>query len=164
MGIPIVDLNDEVIAHKDRSKINYDNDIFRTASLWVTNSDGDVLLAQRKFNKKIDPGKWAEAVGGTVENDDSYLETIIREAEEELGLKDIEIKIGPKQFIATPCRYFVQWFIICVDKHISEFKIQEEEVERIAWMPIGQLNNELKTSPDKYIKAMPTIVELLSPK
>lgn len=89
MQVPIVNLNDEIIAYKDRSEIYYGNDIFRTASPWVTNSNGDVLVAQRKFYKKVDPGKWAEAVGGTVENNDSYLKTIVREAEEELGLKDI---------------------------------------------------------------------------
>jgi isopentenyldiphosphate isomerase len=162
MKIPIVNLDDEIIVHKDRSEIDYDHDIFRTASLWVVNSNGDVLLAQRKFNKKVDPGKWAEAVGGTVENDDSYLDTIVREAEEELGLKGIDVKIGPKQFITTPCQYFVQWYTTCLDKNISEFKIQKEEVEQIAWTPIGQLNDELKTNPDKYIEAMPEIVKILS--
>ena len=162
MEIPIVNLNDEIVTYKDRSEIDYDNDIFRTASLWITNSNGDVLLAQRKFDKKVDPGKWAEAVGGTVENNDSYFETIVREAEEELGLKDIEIKTGPKQFITTPCRYFVQWCVACIDKQISEFEIQKEEVEQIAWLSMNQLNDELRTNPDKYIEAMPKIVELVS--
>ena len=163
MIIPIVDLNDKTIAHKDRSEIDYNVDIFRTASLWITNSNGDVLLAQRKYDKKVDPGKWAEAVGGTVENDDSYLETIVREAEEELGLKGVDIKIGPKQFITTPCKYFVQWYTACIDKPISEFRFQEEEVDQIAWVSINQLNDELKTDPDKYIEALPNILELLAP-
>lgn len=162
MQIPIVNFKDEIIAHKDRSEIDYMNDIFRTASLWITNRNGDVLLAQRKFDKKVDPGKWAEAVGGTVENDDSYLETIVREAEEELGLKGIEIKVGPKQFITTPCKYFAQWFTACIDKPISEFEYQEEEVEQIAWTPINQLNDELQTDSEKYIEALPKIMELLS--
>lgn len=52
---------------KSRDDIDYSKDIFRTASLWITNSNGDILLAQRKFDKKVDPGKWAEAVVGTVE-------------------------------------------------------------------------------------------------
>jgi len=164
MEIPIVNRNDEVIGHKDRSEIDYDNDIFRSASLWITNSSGDVLLAQRKFDKKVDPGKWAEAVGGTVENDDSYIETVVREAEEELGLTDIDIKVGPKQFITTPCRYFVQWCTACIDKHISEFKIQKEEVEQIAWVPMNQLKDELNTNPTKYIEALPAIIDLLNKK
>ena len=162
MEIPIVNSKDEIIGYKDRSVIDYNHDIFRTSSLWITNNDGDVLLAQRKYDKKVDPGKWAEAVGGTVEGNDSYIDTIIREAREELGLDYIEMKVGPKQFITTPCQYFVQWCFACINKSISSFAIQKEEVEQIAWVPINRLRDELKANPDKYIEAMPEIVKLLS--
>jgi isopentenyldiphosphate isomerase len=160
MTIPIVNSQDEVIAHKERSEIDFDTDTFRTASLWITNSSGDVLLAQRRFDKRIDPGKWAEAVGGTVEGSDGYEETVIREAEEELGLTDLKITLGPKQLIATPGHYFVQWYTAIVDKDISQFTIQKEEVEAIAWIPRTKLEEELKTMPDKYIEAMASIVDL----
>lgn len=160
MTIPIVDMQDNVITHKDRAGIDYTNDIFRTASLWITNSNGDVLLAQRKLDKKVDPGKWAEAVGGTVEGNDAYEETVVREAEEELGLTDLHITKGPKQFITTPCNYFVQWYVTTVDKDISDFTIQQEEVAQIAWVPYAQLQQETKDLPDKYIEAMRDIVAL----
>lgn len=160
MTIPIVNRQDEIIGHKDRADLDYSKDIFRSASLWITNSNGDVLLAQRKMDKKVDPGKWAEAVGGTVEGGDSYEETIIREAEEELGLTDLVITPGPKQFITTPCSYFVQWYTATIDKGISEFIIQEDEVEQVAWIPHAQLREELATIPDKYIEAMTRIADL----
>ena len=57
MMIPLVNKDDKIIGNIDRSDLDYNHDIFRTASLWVTNSNGDVLLAQRKLNKKVDPGK-----------------------------------------------------------------------------------------------------------
>ena len=160
MTIPIVTQEDEVIGSKERDEIDFATDIFRTASLWITNSQGDVLLAQRKLNKKIDPGKWAEAVGGTVEGMDSYEETVIREAEEELGLTNIQIIAGPKQFIASPARYFVQWYVTVIDQEASAFAVQEEEVEKIAWIPRQQLLDELHHKPEKYIAAMPEIVAL----
>lgn len=164
MHIPLVDMQDTIIGTKDRADIDYANDIFRTASLWITNSNGDVLLAQRKFDKKVDPGKWAEAVGGTVEGDDSYEQTVIREAEEELGLVGMEITEGPKQFIATPCKYFVQWYVTVIDKDISKFTPQLEEVENIAWIPREQLEKELVEQPEKYIEAMKEIVALFPAK
>lgn len=160
MTIPIVDLQDTVIDHKERADIDYNKDIFRTSSLWITNSKGDVLLAQRKFDKKVDPGKWAEAVGGTVEGGDSYEETVIREAEEELGLTNLAITKGPKQLITTPCSYFVQWYTTVIDRDISDFVIQEDEVEQIAWIPRDKLEQELRDTPEKYIKAMGDILLL----
>jgi isopentenyldiphosphate isomerase len=125
MKLPIVDENDHIIGYKERGALD-SKDIFRTASLWITNSNDDVLLAQRKYDKKVDPGKWAEAVGGTVEGGDSYSDTIIREAEEELGLTGLKIEQGPKQFITTPCEYFVQWYTTTVDAPIESFIIQPE--------------------------------------
>lgn len=160
MSIPIVDQNDAVILHKERKDIDYANDIFRTASLWITNSNGDILLAQRKFDKKVDPGKWAEAVGGTVENDDTYEATVTREAEEELGIRDVKIALGPKQLITTPCSYFVQWYVAVIDEPIDHFVIQEDEVEQIAWISRQQLERELQETPDKYIEAMSGILNL----
>ncbi len=162
MTIPIVDAQDNVIGQKERAAIDFDKDIFRTASLWITNSDGDILLAQRKLDKKVDPGKWAEAVGGTVEGNDGYEETVIREAEEELGLTGLRITKGPKQFITTPCRYFVQWYIAVVDQDLSKFVMQADEVEQIAWIPQAQLEQELERAPEKYIDAMGEIVSLFS--
>lgn len=161
MIIPIVNEKDEIIGNKDRSELNYDVDIFRSSSLWITNSNGDVLLAQRKLNKKVNPGKWGEAVGGTVDGNDSYYETATREAQEELGLKDIEITKGPKQFIDAFARYFVQWYTTSTDKSIQEFKIQEEEVEQIAWVPISRLCEELKIVPNKYVDDFAETVQLL---
>lgn len=164
MNIPLVNPSDEVIGSKPRAELNFATDIFRTASLWITNTNGDVLLAQRKHTKKVDPGKWAEAVGGTVEGTDSYIDTVVREAAEELGLAITEqdITIGPKQFITTPCSYFVQWYTTTIDWPLEKFTIQEEEVEGLAWIPLATLKKELQTNPDKYIAAMPEIVDLLS--
>lgn len=163
MLLPIVTRDDEIISYKERAAIDYENDIFRTASLWVTNTDGDVLLAQRKFDKKVDPGKWAEAVGGTVEGKDTYEETVIREAEEELGLRNLTIKKGPKQLITTPCTYFVQWYKATIDV-ATELTIQEEEVERVAWIPYEVLQKETRQSSEKYIDAMASIVDLFPQK
>jgi isopentenyldiphosphate isomerase len=160
MQIPIVDRNDTLIGYKERAEVDYSKDIFRTASLWITNTQGDVLLAQRKLDKKVDPGKWGEAVGGTVDGEDSYETTAHREAEEELGLRDVAITLGPKQFITKPCQYFVQWYTTVIDEPIGSFVIQPEEVEQIAWVPKTQLEAELRDNPNTYIASMPEIVAL----
>ena len=160
MIIPIVDKEDRVIAYKDRAEVDFSRDIFRSASLWITNSKGEILLAQRKYDKKIDPGKWAEAVGGTVEGHDSYEETVIREAEEELGLRRLSLQQAPKQFISTPCLYFVQWYRAVIDIPIHELRIQPEELEAVRWISKKDLEQDLREQPDKYIAALPEILSL----
>lgn len=160
MLLPIVNELDEVIGAKDRSDLDYTKDIFRTASLWITNKNGAILLAQRQLNKKVDPGKWGEAVGGTVEGDDSYETTILREAQEELGLTNIQIQIGPKQFINSSAKYFVQWYMAEINKPVEEFVLQADEVLQIAWIPKDQLKQEITENPDKFIPTMKQICDL----
>lgn len=162
MQIPIVDKNDNILYYKDRSEVDYKNELFRTSSLWISNNKGEILLAQRKFDKKIDPGKWGEAVGGTVEKSDSYFDTIIREAQEELGLTNISITPDVKQFFQTKTySCFVQWYKAVIDKDISEFVIQQEEIERVVWMAVDKFKQDLTINPDKYVSCLQKCVELL---
>lgn len=161
--IPIVNEKDEVIGYKPREAVDLENDIVRSASLWITDSQGRVLLAQRKLTKRTDPGKWAEAVGGTVDGQDSYEETVYREAEEELGITGVTFELGPKQFIqGPPSHYFAQWYKVTLDWPIERFVPQESEVEQVAWVDVDVLKRDMATNPDKYIAALPGIVGLLT--
>ena len=63
----IVDLNDEIIGHKPRNEIDFKKDYYRIGCLWLTNSKGEVLIAQRLLAKDKDPGKWGPAAAGTLE-------------------------------------------------------------------------------------------------
>lgn len=159
--VPIVSDQDEIITYKERGDIDYAVDIFRTASVWVTNSQGDILLAQRSFDKKVDPGKWGEAVGGTVEGDDSYKETARREVAEELGLLDVELHDGPKQLVKGDATYFVQWYKAKVDVPVESFMYQEDELEAIAWFAKDDLQKDIGYNPGKYIQGMENMLELL---
>jgi isopentenyldiphosphate isomerase len=56
--------------------------------LYLFNSKGDLYLQKRAMNKDIQPGKWDTSVGGHISPGESANEAIIREAAEELGLKN----------------------------------------------------------------------------
>ena len=160
MSIPIVNAEDEVIGYKERADIDPVTDIVRSASLWITNLNGDILLAQRKFTKRNNPGKWSEAVGGTVEGEDGYESTMLRETEEEIGVVVKDYELGPKQYVSSPARYFVQWYRTVIDRPIEAFRAQEEELEQLAWVSEEQFIKELKTTPEKYIDEMQDIARL----
>ena len=81
------------------------------SSLWVMNSKGEVLLAQRVFDKKHDPGKWGPAVAGTVEKGEDYDSNMLKEAGEEVGLKDFEFKKLQKLRRQTKFNYFSQFYL-----------------------------------------------------
>ncbi len=156
----IVDENDDIIDYKERDTLDYQKDIYRISALWIENLEGEVLLAKRVVTKKQDPNKWGPAVAGTVDEGEKYEQNIVKEAEEELGLKE-KFEKGPRIRIKGKYNYFCQWYILKTDKDISEFKIQEDEVSEIKWWAKKDLKGQLKTNPELFVSSMSQHVKLL---
>lgn len=148
--IIIVNEDDNQIGLKERGTLNDDGDIYRVSGLWVVNLKGDILLAQRGFSKTNHPGEWGVAVSGTVEEGESYDENIIREAEEEIGLKGCEFIKGEKERVKGKYNYFRQLFLCTVDMDIDDFVIQKDELEGLKWYTRDELRKELEETPEKF--------------
>lgn len=146
----IVDRNDRVIGSKRLDEIK-DTDIYRVAGLWVTNTTGQILLAQRQLGKRNDPGKWGPAVAGTVEPNETYESNIYKEAEEEIGLSGYKFTLGPKVINNASRTFFVQWFTCIVDWPLEKFKIQKEEVEKLEWIDRQTLIDLLTNDSSRFI-------------
>jgi len=145
----IVDENDVVIDYKARKDIISD-DIYRVSCLWITNSSWDILLALRGFLKNNNPGMWWSAVAGTVEKWESYEENIYKEAEEEIGLKEIKLVEWKKVRHTWQHNFFCQWYTLNIDKNISEFTKEEEQVEAIRWFSQAEIKNLIQKSPNIF--------------
>ena len=152
--IIIVNDKNEAIGSKERSLLT-SADIYRTTGLWITNSKGEILLAQRSLNKKNDSGKWGPAVAGTVEKDETVEENISKETKEELGLSGIDFRKGPVTRNRGEHPHFCQWFFANVAKDIADFQIQEDEVEQIKWFSKQELEQELVSHPEKFLNSIP---------
>lgn len=160
MILPIVNEQDEIIGYKDK-KDRDPKEITRVAALWVTDKKGNILLAQRVFTKKNDPGKWGPAVAGTVEKGETYEQNIIKEAEEEIGLRDFTPILGPKNRRSTSHEYFGQWFTAVVD-HEYPFVKQDEEVESIKWFSKDELKKLLQENPEMFLSGFDRYFEMFS--
>ncbi len=151
MKIIIVNDKDEIIDYKERNILNDEKDIYRVSALWITNKQGEILLAKRSFKKLNNPGKWGPAVAGTNDIGESYRSNIIKEADEELGLKNIKPKKLIKDFKNGEHKHFTQWFCIKLDKNISDFKYDNVEVEEIRWFTKEEI---LLLDDNELIKGM----------
>jgi len=156
----VVDENDNIIDHMPQDLVDKKHLIYRTTALWIKNSKGEILLARRGYNMSHHPGKWGPAVAGTVEQGESYKQTIIREAKEELCLKNIKIKKGPKTLTQGDYNHFVQWYSCIVDKQAKEFNFQKEEIAEIKWFSKTEFLKEIKTNPEEFLKRMQEYLEM----
>jgi len=149
MKIPIVNEQDEIIRYKDRETRDL-KEICRITGLWLTDFEGNVLLAQRAFAKKHSPGLWGPAVSGTVEEGETYESNVIKEAEEEIGLTGLKPVLGPKIRRSTNHECFAQWFTAVVD-HNYPFVKRDEEVEEIKWFTREEILKLLEEKPEMFL-------------
>lgn len=155
----VVDEEDKIIGYKLRHEIDFTNDIYRIAAVWITNSNDEVLIAQRALDKDKDPGKWGPAAAGTLEKDETYESNVYKEAEEELGLSGVKFQIGPKQRFGEPRQAFCQWFTTIIDRPAEQFILQKEEVEKVEWIDKYVLVKDVNQNPNKYTPSMQIILK-----
>lgn len=147
-------LTDEVgnfIGQKSRFELKK-GDMVAVSFLWVENSNGEVLIAQRSLEKTHDPGLWGPTVGGTLEPGETFESNIIKEAEEEIGLPKIEPEEIHRMHYWRKDgtgRYSV-WFRTRVDLPVEKFKLQHEEVAEVKWIDKESLARQTKEYPDKF--------------
>ena len=120
---------------------------FSVSALWIVNNkDNKVLLAKRAFTKKQHPGKWGTAVAGTVEEGESYESNIIKEAEEELGIRNIKPEKAIKEFVTGKHKHFTQWFFLKSDIELDELKVNADEVAEVGWFSMEEFLDLIKNN------------------
>ncbi|MCK5491238.1 MAG: NUDIX domain-containing protein [Candidatus Pacebacteria bacterium] len=152
--IIIVDKNDKVIGLKDWEDLK-NKDIYRVSALWIENSKGEVLLARRALSKSHDPNRWGPAVAGTLEEGETYDINIVKEAEEEIGLKNVKFQKGQKSkiMLVGRLRYFLQWYTVKMNQPLEKFKIQEREVAEVKWFSKEEIKKKIEENPDDFINS-----------
>lgn len=154
MKVQLVDASDQPIGAEEYSDVDFSKVVYRVTGLWIRNSKGQALLAQRSLEDDNDAGRWGPAVAGTVAEGETYDDNIYKEAVEEIGLEGVQFTKGPKVYYETSRQYFCQWYFALVDRPADEFTRAPEEVNDLAWIDESQLKQELLTNPEKYLTGM----------
>lgn len=103
--------------------------------IWIVNSKNEILVQKRASVKKSFPNYWDMPSAGHVAAGESSIEGVIRETEEELGLKtkkDDYIYVG--EYICEKTWEIGQIYLLKIDVEINELKLQKEEVDEVKWL------------------------------
>jgi isopentenyldiphosphate isomerase len=89
---PIVDENGRKIGEAPRKTCHDGKSMLLhpVVHLHLFNSSGKLFLQMRSSSKDIQPGKWDTSVGGHVAPGESVEEALLREANEEIGIKGFD--------------------------------------------------------------------------
>lgn len=143
--VDLVDRSNRVIGRALRSEVRQKNLLHRGIAVLVCNSQGQVYVHQRTAVKDLFPAMYDMFVGGVVGEGEDYLEAAVREAEEELGVKNRDLEFlfdhlyeGDRNYSWVRC-YRVLWD--------GPVRHQPEEVQWGAWLPEGQLTQWISEVP-----------------
>lgn len=114
------------------------------ADVWIINSEDKILIQKRAPFKKLEPNVWA-MTGGSVIVGETSLNTIVREAKEELGINidEKELKLATK---FRTGHVWVDTYILKCDYDIEEMEFQKEEVSEAKWATWEEIDELVKNN------------------
>lgn len=142
--LDLVNENNEVIGTVKRSDTEGNmNLIHREIDLFVFNSKGETLVQQRSLTKKVNPGLWVNAAAGHIGSGEDPNETVVREAEEELGIivNPILHKIYlDRDHQSQESRFFYAYYAV-YDK--DDISVDPSEVADYKWLKVDELEGKI---------------------
>lgn len=129
-----VDENEQFIKAIPISLANSDPKyLHREIAAIVYDKKRRILLQQRSFTKKVDPGIWTVTVAGHVTYDDTLETTVNKELKEEMGITVPKFIYLFREKVFKPTEtHFCHWFIGQYDG--GEIVIEPTEVESYKWV------------------------------
>ncbi|MDD5732108.1 MAG: NUDIX domain-containing protein [Patescibacteria group bacterium] len=156
--IDIVDENNNLTGEqKMKSEAHRDGLWHRAAHIWIYNSKGEVLLQLRAKDKALGANVWDLSAAGHIGAGEEPITSALREIHEEIGLMVRAEDLEPYRVISEQTRFkeivnneFYYVYLLKYDGDAGSLKIQEEELQKVEFIPIEDIEKGLKENPEKY--------------
>jgi len=159
----VVDDQDNILGYKKSGDVV--DERIRITAIWIENSQGQVLIAQRHHSKRLHPLLWGPSAAGTVEKGENYLVCAQRELFEELGVSNASLQEFSKQiyqYREVNGKRACMWYRLTLDYPTEKFILQEDEVEQIKWVEKTWLVQDLTDNPSNYVPSSKTWPKLFN--
>lgn len=168
MNIVYVDENDVVVGSGSISNAIDNGIIHRIARVFITNSEGQLLIQKRSDKHLSLPGRWDQSAAGHVDEGESYEQAAERELWEEMGIKNVLLKeidhyyADEKDESKTRKRFNkVFW-----GTYNGQPVIDGHEVSDYEWVEPKEIAKYMKLKPENYtqgfIEAFVRFIKLAS--
>ncbi|MCC8098279.1 MAG: NUDIX domain-containing protein [Eubacterium sp.] len=151
---------------KERSEVHSDGDLHRTSHIWITRRNPEtgepqILLQKRSKNKDSYPSCLDISSAGHIEAGHDYLESALRELNEELGIKadedDLEFAFKQRKYAEAVFygkvfkdNQISNVYIYRKNADISDLKLQESEIESVVWQDCKYILERLEKNDPNY--------------
>lgn len=131
----------------------------RASNLFLQNDHGELWIPKRTAHKTIAPNGLDFSVGGHVESGSTYLETVLKETEEEINLtlsqQDVKLILEQKPHGYYICQFFLHRTNITPHFNPDDFVSAR-------WMNVNQLVRELESGVAAKESLLETVQEIFT--
>ena len=144
---------------RERTLVHENGDLHGTAHVWIVRPTGtgsfELLLQKRSAHKDSYPGCYDISAAGHVPAGCGYLDSALRELEEELGIKAqpgdlqqafLHLGYAEAEFYGKPFKNAEASMVYLYSKPIKaeDLNLQETEVAGVCWMEYGAMLEEVR--------------------
>jgi len=149
--IIFVDNEDNIIGYGPRSEAIEKGLAHRIARVFVFNSRGELLIQKRSPNVKL-AGKWDQSAAGHVVEGEEYATAAVREADEEIGLKDVHLSEIGKFYTEEVDENIMKkrFNTLYIAKYDGQLLQDNVEVSEIKWIEPNELKDWMNKNPTDF--------------
>ena len=150
--IILVDKNDKEIGTGEKLKVHKEGKLHRAFSIFIFNSQGQMLIQKRNSNKYHSGGLWSNTCCSHPRAGKALTEEIHERLKQEMGfdtdLKEIFSFIYKVRFDNN--LYEHEFDHVYIGRYDNDPKPNPQEAEECKWIPISELTCDTKRNPDDY--------------
>ena len=148
----LVDKDDTPQGTMEKMEAHEKGVLHRAFSVFIFNSNGEMLLQQRAFSKYHSGGLWTNTCCSHPREGEATIEAAHRRLQEEMGF-DCEIKkafdfIYKKELDKGLTEHELDH--VFIGEFEGEFCFNPEEVNAVVYMPVKEVLNEVAQAPENY--------------
>ncbi len=141
--IDVVDGNNVIIGEALGKGIHDTNLLHRASHIFIFTSGGKLWVQKRADSCDTFPGFFCSSAAGHVKKGESYEEAAEREVEEELGLKNVELK---RLYLLQASPETVNEFVAFFVGKSNEKPVMNEESSELLLLSIDKIDYLMKTA------------------
>ena len=148
----LVDPDDKEIGVEEKMQAHKDGKLHRAFSIFVFNSNGDMLLQQRAHGKYHSGGLWTNTCCSHPRKGETTEEAAHRRLQEEMGF-DCGLKHAFKFIYKAKLDHNLtenELDHVFIGYYNGEIHPDDTEVESFKWMDIDELKTDLEQNPNNY--------------
>lgn len=160
-SVILVDEQDEWIGTADKMAVHQTGALHRALSIFITNSDGEILLQQRAGHKYHSGGLWSNACCSHPSPDEPIIMAVYRRLREELGIDTLLTPVTKLLYRAEVSEGLIEHEYDHIYTGIWDGEVlpEPEEVSNIRWISPAALQTWMTSKPEDFTAWFPILLK-----